>query len=98
MIIGEIDLEGNVYQTMLESDESNHRDGFAGLRNKIDLHMSEAPQLRNPVLVAGLPDSGRVAKIVLDHLVKSLKASRLGHLYSDYLPPRLLIDEVGTIE
>src|SRR6058998_2047786 len=60
--------------------------------------MNEAPTLRNPVLVAGLPDSGRVAKLVLDHLVKSLKALRLGYLYSDYLPPRLLIDEDGTID
>jgi len=68
------------------------------LRNKIDFHMNEAPALRNPVLVAGLPDSGRVAKLVLDHLVKSLKALPLGYLYSDYLPPRLLIEEDGTID
>ena len=68
------------------------------MRNKIDLHMNEAPALRNPVLVAGLPDSGRVAKLVLDHLVKSLKALPLGYLYSDYLPPRLLIEEDGTID
>src|SRR6266571_8108381 len=60
--------------------------------------MNEAPKLRNPVLVAGLPDSGRVAKLVLDHLVKSLKATRLGYLYSDYLPPRLLIEEDGSID
>ena len=68
------------------------------MRNKIDLHMNEAPTLRHPVLVAGLPDSGRVAKLVLDHLVKSLKALRLGHLYSDYLPPRLLIEDDGSID
>jgi len=76
---------------------STDRAGVA-LRNKIDLHMNEAPTLRKPVLVAGLPDSGRVAKLVLDHLIKSLKALRLGHLYSDYLPPRLLIEEDGTID
>jgi uncharacterized protein len=66
------------------------------MRNRIDLHMNEAPRLRNPVLIAGLPDSGRVAKIVLDHLIKSLKALPLGYLYSDYLPPRLLLGLDGT--
>lgn len=66
------------------------------MRNRIDLHMNEAPKLRNPILIAGLPDSGRVAKIVLDHLIKSLKALPLGYLYSDYLPPRLLLAQDGT--
>ncbi len=66
------------------------------MRNRIDLHMNEAPKLRNPILIAGLPDSGRVAKIVLDHLIKTLKALPLGYLYSDYLPPRLLLGVDGT--
>lgn len=65
------------------------------MRERIDFHLSEAPKLRHPVLVAGLPDSGRVAKIVLDHLVKTLKAVPLGYLYSDYLPPRLLLGPDG---
>ena len=58
--------------------------------------MNETPRLRSPVLIAGLPDSGRVAKIVLDHLIKTLKALPLGYLYSDYLPPRLLLAQDGT--
>ncbi len=66
------------------------------LRNRIDLHLNQAPKLRNPILIAGLPDSGRVAKIVLDHLIKTLKALPLGYLYSDYLPPRLLLGTDGT--
>lgn len=58
--------------------------------------MNETPRLRSPILIAGLPDSGRVAKIVLDHLIKTLKALPLGYLYSDYLPPRLLLAQDGT--
>ena len=58
--------------------------------------MNEAPKLRSPILIAGLPDSGRVAKIVLDHLIKTLKALPLGYMYSDYLPPRLLLAQDGT--
>src|SRR5438552_3343373 len=44
------------------------------MRDRIELHLNEAPKLRSPILIAGFPDSGRVAKIVLDHLVKELKA------------------------
>lgn len=68
------------------------------MREHIQLHLNEAPRLRNPILIAGLPDSGRVAKIVLDHLIKTLKALPLGYLYSDYLPPRLLLKPDGTPE
>lgn len=68
------------------------------LRQRIQLHLNEAPKLRAPYLIAGLPDSGRVAKIVLDQLIKQLKAVPLGYLYSDYLPPRLLLKPDGTAE
>ena len=68
------------------------------MRQRIEYHLEEAPKLRSPFLVAGLPDSGRVAKIVLDQLIKQLKAVHLGYLYSDYLPPRLLLKQDGTAE
>ncbi len=68
------------------------------MRDPIELHLNEAPKLHSPILIAGLPDSGRVAKIVLDHLVKTLKASPLGYLHSDYLPPRVLLKPDGTPE
>lgn len=68
------------------------------MRERIDLHLNEAPKLHSPILIAGLPDSGRVAKIVLDHLIKTLKAVPLGYLFSDYLPPRVLLKPDGTPE
>src|SRR5437870_5470953 len=68
------------------------------MRERIELHLNEAPKLHNPILIAGLPDSGRVAKIVLDHLIKNLNAVPLGHLHSDYLPPRVLLKSDGTPE
>src|SRR5436853_2227394 len=68
------------------------------MRDPIQLHLNEAPKLHSPILIAGLPDSGRVAKIVLDQLVKTLKATPLGYLYSDYLPPRLLLKPDGTAD
>ena len=68
------------------------------MRERIELHLNETPKLHNPILIAGLPDSGRVAKIVLDHLIKNLKAIPLGYLHSDYLPPRVLLKPDGTPE
>ena len=68
------------------------------MRERIELHLNESPKLHSPILIAGLPDSGRVAKIVLDHLIKTLKAVPLGYLHSDYLPPRVLLKPDGTPE
>jgi uncharacterized protein len=68
------------------------------LRERIQLHLNETPKLHSPILIAGLPDSGRVAKIVLDHLIKTLKAVPLGYLHSDYLPPRVLLKPEGIPE
>lgn len=62
------------------------------MRKPIDIHLNESPKLRRPIMIAGLPDSGRVAKIVLDFLIKTLNAQPLGYLYSDYLPPRVVLN------
>jgi len=67
------------------------------VRERIELHLNEAPKLRTPIFIAGLPDSGRVAKIVLDHLIKTLNATPMGYLHSDYLPPRLLLGTDGSL-
>jgi len=87
----------NVYQLPQGALNQSRRPGnYSTLRERIDLHINETPTLKAPVLIAGLPDSGRVAKIVLDQLVKTLNATPLGYLYSDYLPPRLLLKPDGT--
>jgi uncharacterized protein len=82
---------------LLCEDRASLPPAFA-MRDPIELHLNDAPKLHSPILIAGLPDSGRVAKIVLDHLVKTLKASPLGYLHSDYLPPRVLLKPDGTPE
>lgn len=84
--------------TRLSADRSNRPGTRTGLHEPIELHLSETPNLRNPIMVVGLPDSGRVAKIVLDHLIKTLHATKIGYLYSDYLPPRLLMTQEGQVD
>src|SRR5437867_11631669 len=68
------------------------------MRERIELHLNEAPKLHNPILIAGLPDSGRVAKSDLDHLIRALDAIPTRYLHSDYLPPRVLLKSDGTPE
>jgi uncharacterized protein (TIGR00162 family) len=55
------------------------------------------PRLVNPVLIEGLPGLGSVGRIVLTHLVRSLRAERFAELYSSHLPPHVLVDRSGRI-
>ncbi len=49
-------------------------------------------------MVCGLPDSGHVAKLVIEQLVKQLKAEKFAEIHSSSLPPRVRILEDGTVE
>lgn len=64
----------------------------------ITVHMKETPKLREPVLICGLPGSGYVGKIAVDHIVTELKASQIGDLYSYSFPPQVVIKGDGTAE
>ena len=65
---------------------------------KVQVSIEKMPKLRNPVMICGLPDSGNVAKLVIDQLVKQLKAEKFAEIYSNSLPPRVMIREDGTVD
>jgi len=44
-------------------------------------------KLKNPILFTGLPGIGLVGKLVVDYLLKELKAERIAEVYSDAFPP-----------
>jgi uncharacterized protein (TIGR00162 family) len=54
-------------------------------------------ELREPVLVAGLPGLGLVGKIAIRYLIKQLKAQRFAHLYSEHFPYYVLVNSKGTV-
>ncbi len=56
----------------------------------------DKPDLKNPMLVCGLPGSGFVGKFALDHLVADLPARPLAEVYSDGFPPQIMVKEDGT--
>jgi uncharacterized protein (TIGR00162 family) len=49
-------------------------------------------------MVCGLPDSGHVAKLIIEQLVKQLGAEKFAEIHSGSLPPRVRILEDGTVE
>lgn len=53
--------------------------------------------LKNPVLVAGLPGLGLVGKITIRYLVKQLKAEKAAYLYSPHFPYFVHVSKKGSV-
>ncbi len=53
--------------------------------------------LRNPILIEGLPGLGLVGKIATRYLIKQLKAERFAHLYSPHFPYFVIVSEKGSV-
>ena len=68
------------------------------MASRLKVYIENTPKLRNPIMVCGLPDSGNVAKLVIEELVKQLKAEKFAEIYSSSLPPRVRIREDGTVD
>ena len=58
----------------------------------------EKPELKNTVLIEGLPGIGLVGKIAGDHLLDELDCKKFAEIYSPFLPPQVSIKDDGTIE
>jgi uncharacterized protein (TIGR00162 family) len=55
----------------------------------------EKPQLKDTILVEGLPGVGNVGKLAAEHLVEQLKAVKFADIYSKHFPPQVLLDDAG---
>jgi len=49
-----------------------------------------------PVLIEGLPGIGHVGKLVAEHLIHELKATKVAEIFSTYFPPQVLVEENGV--
>ena len=56
------------------------------------------PVLRGPVIIEGLPGVGNVGKLAADLTAKKLDAKRYARIYSEDLPPQVLMDEQGVAD
>ena len=61
------------------------------------LRIVEKPELKDPVLVEGLPGVGNVGKLAADYLREQLKAKPIASIYSKFFPPQVYVSEEGII-
>ena len=54
-------------------------------------------ELKNPVLVEGLPGLGMVGRIATRYLAKQLKAKKFAILYSPHFPYYVLVNKKGSV-
>lgn len=68
------------------------------LPNRIIVEVTETPKLKNPSLICGLPGSGYVGKLAVDHLIEELKGIPFANIFSSSFPPQVLIQSDGTAD
>jgi uncharacterized protein (TIGR00162 family) len=55
------------------------------------------PDLREPVLIEGLPGMGMVGRIAVRFLIKQFGATRFAELYSPHFPYYVLVNKKGSV-
>ncbi len=60
--------------------------------------IKKKPKLDKPILIEGLPGVGNIARIVVDFLVKKLKAKKFMEVYSYNFPNTVLMKKDHSIE
>lgn len=58
----------------------------------------EKVELKNPILIEGLPGLGMVGKITVKYLIKQLKAKKLAELYSPHFAYYVLVNNGGNVK
>jgi len=54
-------------------------------------------EVKNPVLIEGLPGLGMVGRITVNFLTKQLKAKKIAELYSPHFPYYVLVNKKGNV-
>ena len=55
-------------------------------------------ELKEPVLIEGLPGVGNVGKLAVEHLIDVLALKPYARLYSRHLPPQVSVSEDGVVD
>jgi hypothetical protein len=66
--------------------------------DEIEVETVADPDLRDPVLVEGLPGVGHVGKLAAEHLLEELDSELVRRVYADEFPPQVTIDDEGVAE
>lgn len=54
--------------------------------------------IKNPVMIVGLPGIGLIGKLAADHLINELKAEKIMEIFSPHLPPQVTVNSDGTVK
>lgn len=65
--------------------------------DEFDIETVAEPEIRDPILIEGLPGVGHVGKLAAEHLLEEFETTLLCRLYSDHFPPQVTIDD-GTAQ
>ena len=65
--------------------------------DKIYIEYLTKPDLKDPVLIEGLPGVGNVGKLAAEHLIEKLKAEKFANIYSRFFPPQVLVGDDGVV-
>jgi len=86
-----------LHKTDLESIEGNKKNLQNDVINMDDIIIDfvEKPELKNAVLIEGLPGVGNVGKLAVEHLIDEIEAEKFADIHSIYFPPQVLVDEDG---
>ena len=68
------------------------------LPHRITVEIMDMPKLKNPSLICGLPGSGYVGKLAVDHMIDELKGIPFANIFSSSFPPQILIQPDGTAD
>ncbi|OFV68198.1 MAG: 3-isopropylmalate dehydratase [Candidatus Syntrophoarchaeum caldarius] len=54
-------------------------------------------ELKNPILIEGLPGVGHVGKLVAEYLIEELEAQKILEIYSPHFPPQVVVNPDGCV-
>ena len=66
--------------------------------DELDIEVVADPELRDPVLVEGLPGVGHVGKLAVEHLLEEKDSEVVRRVYSEFFPPQVSVEDDGTTE
>lgn len=55
--------------------------------------INEEPELKDAILIEGLPGVGNVGKLAAEHLLDNIEAVKFADIYSKHFPPQVVLDE-----
>ncbi|MFC4549949.1 MULTISPECIES: proteasome assembly chaperone family protein [Halorussus] len=66
--------------------------------DELDIETVADPELRDPVLIEGLPGVGHVGKLAAEHLVEEKDGELVRRVYSEHFPPQVTVGDDGTTD